>query len=748
MRGYRKSIMTEQTESFLPIREISQDLRPERLVPALSAGLVTGILVVIMAVSFAALIFSGPLAHFVPNGIGFILMGDAILVTVVALWSSHASMVAIDQDAPAAILAVVIAAAITSLPVALSAEAVLATVALMIVSTTLISGVVFLLLGRYKLGSLIRFLPYPVVGGFLAGTGWLLVTGAIGVMTDASVSGDLFEPALLIRWLPGFVMALALWWSLNRSSHPLILPGFFVGGSAVFYLIFWLSGTPLAEISAQGWLLGPFPDGASWQFPLQPAYLAQVQWDVVLSNIPNILPVLFIGVITFLLNVSGLELVVKKELDLDREMMVGGVGNLISGLFGGIMGFHALSLSGLNYKLAHSSRLASLIAAAFTAFILFFGMTLLSYIPKIVLGGMLMVMGLSFIIEWVIEARARFSRFEYGVIWLILIVIALVGFLEGVAVGLAAAVALFVVNYSRINVVKHSLTGVTYRSRVTRGREQRHLLEQQGEQIQILQLQGFIFFGTAQRLIDQVKERLLMPGLPPLLFLVLDFRQVTGLDSTALLGFAKMNQLAQERNILLVLTQLNAHLQQQFQRQGLGDGSGAVRFFADLDRGVEWCEASILQIHGVTATEESLLAQFAEILPQAEKAGVLIPYLERQEVEPGFYLIRQGDAPDDIFFVEQGQVTAQLERDGQMPVRLETMRGGRVVGEIGFYLGAERTAAVRADEPTTIYRLSLAKLAVMEKDDPVAAATFHRLIAHLLAERAVHLIRAVDALLQ
>ena len=736
------------SEIFLPVAEIRRDLRPERLVTALSAGVIMGLLVVIMAVSFAALIFSGPFAPFIANGIGFILMGNTILVAIVALASSHASIVAIDQDTPAAILAVVIAAAITSVPVALSSEAILATIAMMIVSTTLIAGLLFWLLGRYKLGSLIRFLPYPVVGGFLAGTGWLLITGAISVMADTSLRGSFLEPDLFVRWLPGLFIALGLWWSLSRSSHPLIVPGFFVGGIAIFYLVGWLAGTPLAEVSAQGWLLGPFPEGGSWQFPLQPDYLTQVQWDVVVGNMPNILPTLFIAVITFLLNVSGLELVLKKELDLDREMMVGGVGNLVSGLFGGIIGFHALGLSGLNYKLAHSSRLASLIAAAFTAVILFLGMSLLSYIPKVVLGGMLMYTGLSFIIEWVFEARTRFSRFEYGVIWLILVVIAGVGFLEGVAVGLAAAVALFVVNYSRINVVKHSLTGVSYRSRVTRGREQRQLLDQQGEQTQILQLQGFIFFGTAQRLIEQVKERLLMPGLPPLLFLVLDFRQVTGLDSTALLGFAKMNQLAQERNILLVLTQLNANLQKQFERQGLGDGSGAVRFFADLDRGVEWCEANILQIHGVTTVGKPLADEFAEILPQAEKAGVLIPYLERQEVEPGFYLIRQGDAPDDIFFVEQGQVTAQLERDGQMPVRLETMRGGRVVGEIGFYLGAQRTAAVRADEPTTIYRLSLAKLAVMEKDDPVAAATFHRLIAHLLAERAVHLIRAVDALLQ
>ncbi|MCL4869662.1 MAG: cyclic nucleotide-binding domain-containing protein [Anaerolineae bacterium] len=734
--------------SFLPLVELKNDLHPDRLPPVISAGLINGILVVILAVSFAALIFSGPLAPFVPNGIGFILMGDVVLITLVALGSSHASMIAIDQDAPAAILAVVIAAAISSVPVALTAETILATVALMIVTTTMIAGGLFWLLGRFKLGSLIRFLPYPVVGGFLAGTGWLLLTGGIGVMSDVPLGVALFAPEVLTRWLPGLVMGIGLWWALNRSAHPLVLPGFFMGGIALFYLFFWLSGTPLAQASEQGWLLGPFSTGTRWQFPLQPAYLTQVRWDLVVANIPAILPVLLLSVITFLLNVTGLELVVKKELDLDKEMRVGGLGNLVSGLFGGIIGFHALSLSSLNYKLAQSSRLASLVAAAFTAFVLFLGLNLLSYIPRLVLGGMLVYLGIAFIIEWVLEARGRFSTFEYGVIWLILIVIAFIGFLEGVGVGLVAAVALFVINYSQINVVKHRLTGITYRSRVTRGREERQLLDQQGEQIQILQLQGFIFFGTAQRLIDQVKERLMMPGLPPLLFLILDFRQVTGLDSTALLGFAKMAQLAQERQITLVLTHLSPTLQRQFNQQGLGDEPGLIRFFPDMDRGVEWCEQQILQIHQVTTADKPLAEQLAAMLPQAEQAGVLVPYLERQEVAPGFYLIRQGDAPDDIYFVEQGQVTAQLEMSGREPVRLETMRGGRVVGEIGFYLGAVRTAAVRADEPTTIYRLSLEKLEEMERIDPVAAATFHRLIAHLLAERATHLIRAVDALLK
>ena len=96
--------------------------------------------------------------------------------------------------------------------------------------------------------------------------------------------------------------------------------------------------------------------------------------------------------------------------------------------------------------------------------------------------------------------------------------------------------------------------------------------------------------------------------------------------------------------------------------------------------------------------------------------------------------------------IESGQVTAQLENPGKPPVRLERMRGGRAVGEIGFYLGSRRTAAVVADEPTVVYILSRAELQQLEQTDPESASVLHRIFVHLLAERVTHLIRAVNAL--
>jgi SulP family sulfate permease len=137
---------------------------------------------------------------------------------------------------------------------------------------------------------------------------------------------------------------------------------------------------------------------------------------------------------------------------------------------------------------------------------------------------------------------------------------------------------------------------------------------------------------------------------------------------------------------------------------------------------------------------------FHQLLPNKDHLVDLFNFLEKRKVQAGDYLMHQADSPDNIYFVESGQVTAQLEYPGQPPVRLETMKSGRVIGEIGFYLGKTRTAAVIADEPSIVYLLSAENLAKMEKDAPETASTFHQLIIQLLAERTTHLISTVAAL--
>jgi SulP family sulfate permease len=116
------------------------------------------------------------------------------------------------------------------------------------------------------------------------------------------------------------------------------------------------------------------------------------------------------------------------------------------------------------------------------------------------------------------------------------------------------------------------------------------------------------------------------------------------------------------------------------------------------------------------------------------------------DVDLGFHLMKQGAPPEFLYFIESGQVTAQLEFPDRNPVRLETMRGGNVVGEIGFYLNQPRTATVIADEPSTIYRLSMQALKQMEQDDHETAVIFHRGMIRLVSERLTRSVNTVNAL--
>ena len=142
---------------------------------------------------------------------------------------------------------------------------------------------------------------------------------------------------------------------------------------------------------------------------------------------------------------------------------------------------------------------------------------------------------------------------------------------------------------------------------------------------------------------------------------------------------------------------------------------------------MEWCEDRIVAGTRPGIEEKSLADYFAGVLP-AEQMSQIVHYLQRQEFAAGEYLMQQGDESDDLFFIEAGQVTSQIENPGQKSIRLETMCGGRTVGELGFYLSTPRTAAVIADEISVTYRLSRRALERMELEEPQVALVFHRLM--------------------
>ena len=242
-----------------PGERLRAELQPRRLVPALISGVLNGALEVALAVSFAALVFSGDLSPYLARGIGLALFSATVGVVIVTLLSSLSVSISASQSVPAAIVAL----AATAVAAAVAPEAQFATVAVVIALTTLAAGLVFLFLGHFRLTGLVRFLPYPVIGGFLAGTGWLLLIGGVGIMAGRPFTfaglGDLLATPALLRWLPGVLAGALILFLAGRVRHYLFLPAAILGVLLLFYVAVYLSGAPVAELSAGGWLLGPFP---------------------------------------------------------------------------------------------------------------------------------------------------------------------------------------------------------------------------------------------------------------------------------------------------------------------------------------------------------------------------------------------------------------------------------------------------------------------------------------------------------
>lgn len=714
---------------------LAKELQPRMVAGSAVSGALLFVIELGFTASFAALVYAEATPEHLAEGIGLVAVGNAILIAIIALFSTYRGALANCQDLPAAVMGL----AAGNLAVAGTVN--FPTLVVMVFMTTVLAGVVFVLLGTFKLGNLVRFLPYPVMGGFLAGTGYLLVAGGIDIVTGSN-SSALLTPEALVRWLPALALGLALLLARRHFANPVWLPGLVLVAVGLFFAGAAVLGQSIDELTAEGWLVGSLQEAGLWQLPISPTLLAQTDWSAILSQMPVLLPMILMSAIGMLLNTNALELIIKRDLNLNRELVITGAANIVSGFGGSLIGYHSISTSSLNYTLAPNRRLPGVILSLMLLTTAILGAPLIGLIPKMVLGGLVIFVGLMFLAEWVYDAWFKFPRPDFIIILLILVIIAWQGFLVGVIVGFVAALVMFVFSYSRTDVVRHADSGASYRSRITRSPASVAALADLCLQIYILRLQGYIFFGTANTLLEKVRGHI-QSDLTR--FVIFDFAHVSGLDSTALLSFEKMRLLAAEQGITLILTGMSPALRNQIVRGGFAEKGDAVRFFPTLDGGVGWCENELLKTLPVAPEiPDTLEGQLDFLLPGGSSAR-LIPYLTRLTTAEGDVLIQQGDAPDYLYFIESGQVTAQLQTATGAPTRLETMQGGRVVGELGFYLGTLRTASVVVDEAGVVYRLSRDDLTRMQTEDPAALDALQRIIIRLISERLVQLTRAFQA---
>ena len=470
----------------------------------------------------------------------------------------------------------------------------------------------------------------------------------------------------------------------------------------------------------------------TFMLPWTGGELRHYPWSALPALAGNLIAVIFVTASTTLFNTTGIEVALHREANLERELSTAGIANLLAGALGGYTGCISVSRTILNFNSGGSGRLSGLTAAAISALMLVFAPALLGFMPKFVLGGLLIYLGADQLHKWIVQSRRRLSPSEYLSLLAIILIILQWGFVAGILIGIIIGCATFALSASRIDAVKYGFDGSEYRSTLDRSRDDQALLAAHGHAIRGLNLQSYLFFGSANRLYQHVKA--LLQRHPDCRFLVFDFKLVTGIDSSAAYSFAQIKRTAHDRGVKLVLTHLPAAVEKTLRSSEFI--SREVGIVSELDHALEWCENEVIAQHQGLAQEEVCLHDwFVRLLGSEDDAAELMRRCQRLEVAAGDIIVRAGEDADSMHFILDGRVGIMVPAEGGLTTRVRSLGRYTTIGEMGLVSRAPRSATIQAEVASVLYVLTAEQFEAIMSGDPALGRKLLIYFVSVMAER-------------
>ena len=410
--------------------------------PNLIAAALCALVTIAYAGSFGGLVFGGALDAYVGRAVLAALVSSILVMVVLAWRSSFYFCLGGPDSNPLAILAFTFAAISGDIlrDAGAGAPAVLPTVLLFLFLSAFGCGVIFYLLGQRRWGRYVRFLPHPVVGGFLAGAGYLLAAGAFKMLTGVPLKFDslgrvLDVPPLALVFVvltSGTLIVLT-----RRVRHYLVIPGVLIGAVVLFHVARVAMGLDLRTARHLGLLLAPLQIG-DWTNVVNLPY-GEVRWDLVFAHGKDFAAMTAVALITTLLHTSTIELATGVEGDADRELKAVGLANILAGLCGGMVAVNSHNRSVLNLHGGANSRWAAVYSAGLILAAMILAPGALGLLPKPVLTGLILFLGVGLLLTWVVDARRQMPVLDHLLLLAILGIVIALGIVPGVVLGLIIA---------------------------------------------------------------------------------------------------------------------------------------------------------------------------------------------------------------------------------------------------------------------------------------------------------------------
>mgnify|MGYP001658436666 CR=1 FL=1 len=362
--------------------------------------------------------------------------------------------------------------------------------------------------------------------------------------------------------------------------------------------------------------------------------ISAVNWTAFGETIPAMFALTFFGVLHVPINVPALGISTGEDnVNVDRELVAHGVTNALSGFAGSIQNYLVYTNSLLFIASGGESRLAGLMLAGATAGIMVIGPVIIGYIPVMVVGALIFLLGIELLQEALVDTWGKLTRLEYLTVVIIVLTMGTWDFVAGIFIGILLACVNFVVQTSRKSAIRATFSGETAGSTVRRPPIQQQFLHEAGQQTLIIKLGGYLFFGTIVNVESTMRGLIEEEAFDrrPIRFLILDFSRVYGLDFSAAEAFTRINRILKKRNVQTAISGLNIEgdVGKSLQNVGLFEPESGVPIFEDLNSALEFCENDYLKVF--YSRQEALLTPTEPSTP-ATIVQVPVPVPESQPI--------------------------------------------------------------------------------------------------------------------
>lgn len=611
-----------------------------------------------------------------------------------------------------------------------------------------IGGIFQLLLGALRLGNLIKYVPYPVVAGFLNGIAILLILKQLnplfGIVDHHTYfkflihPADIQPPTLLvgISTLVAFFLSKKL---IRLIPASLLALGV---GTGLYYVLFYF-----ADASSLGATVGHI----SVEWPRPGVLLGWLHVET-RAGLTAFLPTLLVsglvlgllGSIDSLLSSVISDQVTDTRHNSNQELIGQGIGNIISSFFGGMSGAGAAAENLENFKAGGRTRLSGMMCSLFILLIVMTLRPLVGSIPLAVIAGILIAVGIEMFDSWTINLHSKLARpdehrkelvINCFVSLLVTLTTVTVNLIAAVGIGFVVASALFVSKMGK-SIIKRKFRGDIVRSKAMRCANHDRLLEDERRKIAVFELQGSIFFGSAENLAKDIET-----AMNDATYCIVDMKRVNEIDSTGANIILQIHRrLQKEGKYLLISYMTEGHSLWGFLvHLNVVPTMGERYFFSDTDSALEWAEEHLL-VHSCHISDPCSAQGLDQMDITAgftpEELEIFKGSLSRETYRKGERIICEGDTDRDLFILTKGLVSIKTQlKDSQRIKRLLTYSPGVIFGEFSFLDGIPRSADVWADENSELLRLRPSEFERLSKENPKITTKLIVNLARELSQR-------------